>query len=65
MVFLLIFLSINILKIFPFLLISQHICQAIQTTHEISEGTSIVFSDLKNAVIVFKVNLNSSVLFKV
>ena len=65
MVFLLIFLSINILKIFPFLLISQHICQAIQATHEISEGTSIVFSDLKNPVIVFKVNLNSSVLFKV
>ena len=49
---------------FSFLLIFQRICQSSQQTHEIPEGVNIFFC-LKDPAIVFKINVNSSVLFKI
>ena len=43
MIFLLSYFSINFCKVFPFLLIFEHICQASQQTHEISGGANVFF----------------------
>ena len=63
MIFLLFHFAINFFKTFPLLLIFSHISQVNQQTHEISEGKKKIFC-LKNPVIVFKINANSSALFK-
>ena len=63
MVFLFSYFSINFCKLFSFLLIFQHIFLASQRTHEISEDRNVFFC-LTNPVIVFKINVNSSVLLK-